>query len=186
MRNALVLVPVTLVILSLSPARPLAAGAADPSVPQTVCDVDLNVMDKDPKGLNVRATPQVLPNNVRTRIPHADWTRVHVVGMSGDWYQISNYQSFNDNGTDDDEPNDLPGSHRGWVHKSMLGDVDAFHGALMYAAPSARGKPIYHFPADEMHIDAVLGCKGKFLHVRYKGTTGWLRDVCTNERTTCV
>ncbi|HWE45143.1 MAG TPA: hypothetical protein VG407_03865, partial [Caulobacteraceae bacterium] len=114
------------VALALGPALVLSATAsvaAKAPVPLSVaCDVQLNVVDKDPKGLNVRTTPQVLPDNIRAVIPMSDWTRVHVVGMAGDWYQIDRYEVFPDNG-DDDSEHDLPGGHLGWVHKSMLGGV---------------------------------------------------------------
>ncbi|HWE48138.1 MAG TPA: hypothetical protein VG407_19125, partial [Caulobacteraceae bacterium] len=79
---------------------------------------------------------------------------------------------------------DLPGGHAGWVHKSMLGDVRAIHGSMMYAAPSDRGKYIYKFD-DETDVVA-MGCQGPFVKIQYKGTVGWSNMICSNDRTTCV
>src|ERR1700760_3568819 len=107
--------------LGLTATASVAAKAPVARKPTVACDVQLNVVDHDPKGLNVRATPEVAAGNIRTVIPLADWTRVHVVGMAGDWYQINHYDSYVDNG--DDSEHDLPGNHLGWVHKSTLGDV---------------------------------------------------------------
>ena len=180
---AAALAPVALALFAAASAAPTAGRANDPSIPATACNVSLNVIDKDPKGLNVRSTPQVLANNVRTVIAHADWTEVHVVGETGDWYQIDRFQSFND-GAEDGDPQDLPGGRRGWVHKSTLGDVRAFHGSMLYAEPNARGKYLVKF-TDEDDI-TVLGCKGDWLKARAHGATGWIHDICTNERTTCV
>jgi hypothetical protein len=171
-------------VLALAASTSVAEKAPVPLKPSVACDVRLNVVDKDPKGLNVRATPEVRSDNIRTVIPAADWIRVHVVGMAGDWYQIDHYEVFPEN-NDEDSEHDLPGGHRDWVHKSMLGGVSAMHGAMLYAAPSDRGKSIYKFGPEEYDI-TVLGCEGPFLKVRYKTTVGWTRDICTNERTTCV
>jgi hypothetical protein len=170
--------------LALTASASIAAKAPVPLQPSVACDVQLNVVDKDPKGLNVRTTPEVLPNNIRTVIRPADWIRVHVVGMAGDWYQIDRYEVFPDNGADDSE-HDLPGGHRGWVHKSMLGDVRVWHGGRMYAEPSAHGKPIYTFGPDEYDV-TVLACRGAFLQIRYRNTVGWSGDICSNDRTTCA
>ena len=151
--------------LGLAASASVAEKAPVPLKPSVACDVRLNVVDKDPKGLNVRATPEVRSDNIRTVIPAADWIRVHVVGMAGDWYQIDHYEVFPDN-NDEDSEHDLPGGRRDWVHKSKLGDVRAMHGSMMYAAPSDRGKPIYTF-ADETDV-TVLGCQGAFLKIQYK------------------
>ncbi len=170
--------------LGLAAPASVAEKAPVPLTPSVACNVRLNVIDKDPKGLNVRATPEVRSDNIRTVIPAADWIRVHVVGMAGDWYQIDHYEVFPDNG-DDDSEHDLPGGHLDWVHKSMLGGVSAMHGAMLYAAPSGRGKYIYKFGPEEQDV-TVLGCEGLFLKIQFHKTIGWINAVCTNERTTCV
>jgi hypothetical protein len=174
---------VCLTVAAVFAAAPGAVGKGPiPLKPSVECDVKLNVVDRDPKGLNVRTTPQILPNNIRTVIPLSDWTRVHVVGEAGDWYLIDGYEVFPDSGEDRDEQ--LPGGHRDWVHKSKLGGVRSVAGAMMYAEPNARGKYLIRFKPDEELV--VLGCSGAFLKVRAQGTVGWTREVCTNERTTCA
>jgi hypothetical protein len=173
---------VVLVMASgLAASASIAEKAPVPTPPTVACDVRLNVTDKDPNGLNVRKTPEVRPDNVLTVIKPEDWIRVHVTGMVGDWYQIDHYEVFPED-NDNDSEHDVA---HGWVHKSKLGEVSAQHGALLYAAPSDRGKPIYHFGPEEYDI-TVLGCQGEFLKIRYKTTVGWTNAVCTNERTTCV
>ena len=171
--------------LGLAVSASVAEKAPVPLKPSVACDVQLNVIDKDPKGLNVRATPEVLSNNIRTVIPAADWIRVHVVGMAGDWYQIDHFEVFPDDGTDDSD-HDLPGGHLDWVHKSMLGGVRAMHGGRVFAGPSESGKPVLTFSAESEQDYVVLGCQGDWLKVKFKTVTGWTREVCTNERTTCV
>jgi hypothetical protein len=136
--------------------------------------------------VNVRATPQILSNNIRTVIRHAEWSRVHVVAQAGDWYQIDSFERMNDG--QEDEQNDLPGGRRDWVHGSELGGADAKVGGFVYAAPNGRGKPIHHFTMDESKLPkvTVIGCQGQWYHVKIGGAVGWTQSVCTNQRTTCV
>jgi hypothetical protein len=169
-----------------STAAPLATPAAAASAPAHACDIKLNVIDQDPKGVNTHATPELRSDNVRTVLRHADWTRVHVIAQAGDWYQIDGYERMNDNA--DDEDGVMPGGHAAWIYKSELGDVDAQPNGMVYAQPNGRGKYLVRFPADESRLPKVevLGCQGPWYKVRASGVTGWTRDVCTNERTTCA
>jgi hypothetical protein len=154
--------------------------------PQIACDVRLNVIDHDPKGLNVRTTPEVRADNVRTVLRQADWIRVHVIGMTGDWYLIDGAERWADDNSDGDQV--MPPGRTGWVHKSKLGGVRGVGRGALYGQPNARGKPFSIFNDDESKIAAmtVLGCQGEWLHVKMGGATGWTRNTCSNQRTTCV
>ncbi len=183
--SATILAAALLTGATVGPTAGQPPAAHVPAHP-VACDVKLNVIDEDPRGVNVRTTPEVRPDNIRMVLRHADWTRVHVVAQAGDWYQIDSYERMNDGA--DDEAQQLPGGHRDWINAKELGGVDAKIGGALYAQPNARGKPLTVFSMDESKLPkiTVIGCQGTWYHVMVGHAHGWTRSVCSNERTTCV
>ena len=166
-------------------------GAASPAprpvlVPPVVaaCDLQLDVVDPDPKGMNVRARPA---GPVIARIPlAADWTQVHVTGHAGDWFRIDLAETV-----DDDAPGGMREVYRrrhGWVHASGLGmsELNTGEGTILRATPSDEAKPLLRItPDNEPKRVRVLACQGKWLQVEADGLKGWTHTWCNNQRTTC-
>jgi hypothetical protein len=172
----------------------LAAATTTPPPPHATrphrfthsCDLRLNVIDPDPKGLNVRAAPGK-PGRVIAVIPRADeWTEVHVVGQAGDWLLIDRAETV-----DDDAPEGMREVFRGggWVHSGGLGisELATGEGTVLRAAPAddaAEVKRIVDYD-DEPMRKRVLGCRGTWLEIEADGQRAFTRTWCNNERTTC-
>ena len=180
-------------LLLAATATVASPPAARPHRFTHTCDITLNIVDPDPKGLNVRAGPGKPPgaaagDNVIAVIPRAEeWTEVHVVGQAGEWLLIDRADTV-----DDDAPEGMREVFRGggWVHASGLGwsELTTGEGTVIRAAPAddaAVVKRIVDYD-DEPMEKRVLGCNGKFLRVGLdKGVEGWTDTWCNNERTTC-
>ena len=150
----------------------------------TPCDLRLDVVDPDPKGMNVRAKPA---GPVVARIPlAAEWTEVHVTGQSGDWFRIDLAETV-----DDDAPGGMRTVYRrrhGWVHGRGLGvsELNTGEGTVLRASPREDAKPLLRIGVqNEPRLVRVLGCQGTWLRVDADGLTGWTRSWCNNQRTTC-
>ena len=162
----------------------LGGGVADAAQPaERRCDVNLNVTDQDPAGLNVRSAPSGPVVGV-LKARNA-WVQVHVVGAAGDWLRIDRGRLIGDA---------LPGgekrvfSSNGFVHVSKLGVETLNPGGVLRATPSEAGRVVFKAPMDDAKIPkvVVLGCDGPFLQIRAGGVVGWTRDYCSNQYTTCA
>jgi hypothetical protein len=164
-----------------------SAGAGPPVlVPPVVvaCDLRLDVVDPDPKGMNVRAKPA---GPVLARIPlAAEWTEVHVTGYASDWFRIDLAETV-----DDDAPGGMRAVYRrrhGWVHASGLGmsELNTGEGTILRASPADSANQLRRItPDNEPKKLRVLACQGKWLRVDADGLVGWTRSWCNNQRTTC-
>jgi hypothetical protein len=150
----------------------------------TACDLRLDVVDPDPKGMNVRAKPA---GAVIARIPLADeWTEVHVTGNAGDWFRIDLAETV-----DDDAPGGMRSVYRlrhGWVHGSGLGfsELNTGEGTMLRASPSDSAKLLLRVtPDNEPRRVRVLACQGRWFRVGADAVTGWTHSWCNNQRTTC-
>lgn len=168
-----------------------AMAAANGATAQTVaCDAGLSIIDQDPAGLNVRASPGgPVIGAVKAK---ARWVDVGVTGQSKDpsgaaWARIRS-------ATLEADENDNPDGRViwkgvGWVAFSKLG-VDEFDSrARFYAAPNERAKLVLSLESygdKTAPAEAILGCDGDWLKVRIKGVVGWTHQWCTNQLTTCV
>jgi hypothetical protein len=170
----------------------LVAGSAQAATPAPLlvppvvvaCDLRLDVVDPDPKGMNVRAKPA---GPVLARIPlAAEWTEVHVTGYANDWFRIDFAETV-----DDDAPGGMRAVYRrrhGWVHASGLGmsELNTGEGTILRAAPSDSAKHLLGISStNEPKRVRVLACQGKWLRVSADDITGWTRSWCNNQRTTC-
>lgn len=165
---------------------PVASAA--PSTAATVaCDVILNVDDPDPKGLNVRAEPDAMHGKVIAVLkPDGDWTQVHVVGQRGSWLRIDHAETIDDS-AENGERSVFQGD--GWVHVSKLGISELYvgDGTVVRDRPAADGAAMLRLDSadKEPKKTTVRGCEGSYIRIDFDGKTGWTRDWCTNERTTC-
>jgi hypothetical protein len=157
----------------------LSASAAG-ATPQTICRIKANIIDPDPRGANVRATPggRVIATLKNT----ADWIEVTITGETGDWYEIVGALQ-----TDNDGPR---GDHaifqgKGYVHKSTVGLSGLMQGATIYADHDLRSRVLIT-NADGDQAAQLLGCWHDFYRVHLQKGTGWTKTVCLNEHTTCA
>jgi hypothetical protein len=184
----------TLALAALVPLLAAAAATPPPSPPSRAphrfthsCDLHLNVVDPDPKGLNVRSGPGKPPARVIAVLaPVGEWIDVHVVGQAGEWLLIDAADAI-----DDEAPEGLRELFRGggWVHVAGLGisELSVGQGTRLRAAPDAGAAVVRDIPTpeDEPKHVRVLGCRGPWLEVEADGVHGFTDTFCTNERTTC-
>jgi SH3-like domain-containing protein len=167
----------------------LAAGAAltllgaCAQAETVACDVQLNITDQDPAGLNVRAAPAgavITSLKARNR-----WVQVDVTGVDGAWARIEKATFISE-----DNAGGTVIFHRlGWVAFSKLGIEELNPQSTIFAAPRDDAQVLLRInEGDEAKIPAaeVLGCEGTWLKVRVSGKVGWTQNFCSNQFTTCV
>jgi SH3-like domain-containing protein len=167
---------------SMLAAVVLAAVASAAGAAERACDVDINVMDQDPKGMNVRATPNgAVTGALRAR---GQWIQLHVVAQDGEWMRFDNAVLYDDKFADGEGP--IKPDH-GWAHVSKLGVESFAANAEIRLAPDQASRVLANAGAnpDAQPRPVVLACTGEWLQVRWKGVTGWTRDACANQNTTC-
>jgi SH3-like domain-containing protein len=149
------------------------------------CNVAVNIADKDPAGLNVRASPGgaiITAMKAKGR-----WVRVEVTGRDGAWARIKTARLEAD---ENDSPSDkLLWKGAGWVAFSKLGVEEFDSRARFLAAPNEQAKVVLSLEGSgdaTAPAEAILGCDGHWLQVRVKGVVGWTNVWCTNQLTTCV
>jgi hypothetical protein len=151
------------------------------------CDLHLEIIDPDPRGVNVRSGPGKPPGKVIAVLaPVGEWIDVHVVGQAGDWLLIDRAAAVDDEAPDGEREVFRGG---GWLHASTLGISELWvgEGTDLRAAP-ADGAPLvkrYATPEEEPAKTRVLGCHAQWLEVEADGVRGFTRTFCANERTTC-
>jgi hypothetical protein len=152
------------------------------------CDLELNVVDPDPLGPNVRSGPSVRTGKVIARFaPQGEWTYVHVVGQAGAWFLIDRATVVDDAAPDGERVVFRGG---GWMHSSTLGfsELMTGEGTLLREAPSADAKVVRTVSMRDDQSEGrirVLGCRGKFIKVNLGDIAPWTDTWCNNERTTC-
>ena len=152
------------------------------------CDVELNVVDPDPLGANVRSGPSAKTGKVIARFaPQGEWTYVHVVGQAGAWLLIDRAVVVDDDAPDGEREIFRGG---GWMHSSTLGfsELMTGEGTLLREAPSPDAKVLRKATMDDDAAGGrirVLGCRGRFIQVDLGGSAPWTDTWCNNERTTC-
>jgi hypothetical protein len=144
--------------------------------------VKLNIIDQDPAGLNVRATPG---GSVVTALRAKDrWVQVHVTGQSGAWARIDRATFI----SEDNAGGTAVFKGVGWVAFSKLGIEALNEQAQIRAAPAPDAAVLLTMPhTDGPAVPAkALGCDGTFLKVEVSGVIGWTQSFCSNQFTTCV
>lgn len=157
-----------------APAAPAAAAA-----PAVACKVEAYVVDKDPRGLNVRDAPGPAGKVVAVIPLDGEGTTVNIAASSPNgWVQVTRAETI---------MGAVVYEGKGWVSGNMLGVSTRGYGTKgvrLYAA-ARRGKVVGTIPPeDEVR---VAGCSGDMMRVRYKNLAGWLEPdaQCPNPVTTC-
>jgi SH3-like domain-containing protein len=146
------------------------------------CDIKGYVLDNDPNGLNVRATPDKSGKILRSLIKDEDEILLDITAASGKgWVKITNVWR-----SDDDDL--FKGT--GWVFATMLATITKGYPnydspAKLYPSMSKKGKFLKQIPSESEVT--ILDCHGSWAKVSYKGTSGWLapENQCGNPLTTC-
>lgn len=170
--------------LALAAGSFLLLGLAPPPLPYETsrCDVDLNVTDKDPAGLNVRGDASTTAAVLTALKPQGEWIQVHITGQKGPWYRIDRAVAV----TDEEESGErVLFEGTGWVHGSKVGDVDLNPGAQILG--SLDGTVIRSLPLDDGKLPpfTIIGCREQYLLIEIDGRAGLTSGYCANQRTTC-
>jgi hypothetical protein len=146
-----------------------------------VCNIDVDVVDTDPHGTNVRAVPGGAVIASLTNPNVEGWVGVHITGQLGDWYEIDRARLI----TADLGPEGKMLFHgKGYLHKSVLGVSGMENDGKIYTAHDDKSRPLDLHASGDQKVE-VLGCWADFLQVRVKKGIGWTRQACTNMDTTC-
>lgn len=161
----------------------VAAGKDAPPTAGAVraCSVYAYVIDKDPKGVNVRAEP-----NGKAKILGAlrEWTELQITGVQNGWLRIAGVSYENDDGS---AREDLPQS--GWVSRRFVGTETRNYGDVseyfLHESPDEKSKRVGDPENGTMKI---VDCDGTWAKVEApNGKSGWLPSIarCANFRTNC-
>jgi SH3-like domain-containing protein len=146
------------------------------------CDISGYILDTDPNGLNIRATPDKNGKVLTRLIKGSGDISLDIIGTSGNgWVKITNAW----HGEEGDVFKDT-----GWVFANMLatgtkGYPNYNSPVKLYSAASKNSKALKEIRSEEEVI--VIDCAGKWAKVRYFKTTGWLapENQCGSPFTTC-
>ncbi len=138
----------------------------------SMCNISAYVIDKDPRGLNVRTKPNG-KSKVIGKIPfNLDGTVVDVIGVDGKWLKIGNAKNVDDENVF---------SKRGWVYAPLLAistkkddsDGDTVNA---YEMPSKGNAVIAKLPAfEEYKLESCFESWVKIVIPQEKGSIfGWL------------
>lgn len=161
---------------------------AAPARGQQVCTGNAYITDKDPKGTNVRATPDVKSTVIRVIPFNEDGVIVTLRASENGWIKISDYEPI---GGGKKKVN-------GWVSATLLGtggrSVEKI-GKVLYAEPNLSSKTQSLTQLGDLNEIGwrLLGCSGDWVHVeqRYPASkaplSGWLPgdSHCPNPVSTC-
>ncbi len=156
--------------VALSPNRPADS--------QQTCQISAYVIDKDPKGLNVRSGP----GNDRNIIGNLPTTKLAVIvnlaASQGDWVQLTKAES----------PGKIDFQGTGWVYAQLLGTSTRGYGSngvSVYSSPSTQSSTIGRIP--KTTGVKLLGCDQSWALVEHEGLKGWIAPdaQCANPLTTC-
>ena len=148
----------------------------------TRCDVEAYVIDRDPKGMNVRSGPGStytiignLPNQGVNGIS------VHITGSQGDWVRVD--LVVEEGG--EQERTFFKGE--GWLYGPLLGVDGVGGGTKLYEKAEQGSRLIGTLPGGSEGA-IVRGCRGKWTYIEYKKKRGWAAPgtLCANSLTTCV
>jgi SH3-like domain-containing protein len=156
----------------------VAAIPQNPDSSQQSCQIGAYVIDKDPKGLNVRSGPgndyKVIDNLPTTTIG----VIVGLTASQGDWVQLSKAQS----------PQKIEFQGSGWVYAPLLGTSTrgyATKSVSVYPSANTQSQAIGRIPSQRGV--KLLSCDRSWALVEYEGLKGWIAPdaQCPNPLTTC-
>ena len=148
------------------------------------CGIHGWVIDKDPKGLNVRNQPN-LNGKIIGNLPHKsneddDIIMVYITGYSNGWLKIAQAEPITGEKVFDDI---------GWISAKMVetGTQSNNNSPIpIYLAAKASSKKVGNIPGDV--TVKIAGYQCGWVKIIYKGKTGWVQEkfICGNPVTTCV
>ena len=192
--------------------REIAARASTLPAGTVPCELHAWSIDKDPKGLNVRAEPSVkarilgtLPPPLRFKgrseavvQPYSWLTEFKIIGAKDGWFLIEGAtppgQKYEDKKSyPRNHPKPYPG--RGWVHASKVGANYANGQTRMgglFQAPhiDAKWTPAKDETGSPMDLERgpkrIFACSGNWALVEsYDNVIGWWRALCSSQVTNC-
>jgi SH3-like domain-containing protein len=163
----------TLSLLALAGAAPATAQPSGAS-----CDLSAYVIDRDARGLNVRAGPSTSARVLRV-VSNEGSAVARVMGQRGAWFRVSTIT--------DAESDSILFRGDGWVHASLLGLRVANADPRLYARPSRQSRPLTRLVPEDSQV-TLVGCTGDWARVRAGNREGWLSrgGQCSNPVTTCA
>jgi SH3-like domain-containing protein len=154
--------------------------AAAPSAQNVPCELSAYVIDKDPKGLNVRSEPGSNGKIIGNLPTQNEGVMVDITACQGEWVQITN--AISDGG------GKVEFQGKGWVSAPLLGTAtkgNETNGTSLYAQADKNSKILSKLPPNR--TVKLLGGSGTWIQVEYEGKRGWLAqyDYCSNPWTSC-
>ena len=171
--------------ISKSERKPSAQGKNQvativnrPSESQQTCQISAYVIDKDPKGLNVRSGPGERYKIVGNLPTNTVGVIVNLNASQGDWVQL----------TKADSPEKTVFQGTGWVYTQLLGTSTRGYGSegvSVYPSASTESSAIGRIPPQRSV--KLLSCDQSWALVEYEGLQGWIAPdaQCPNPLTTC-
>lgn len=149
-----------------------------PSESQQTCQISAYVIDKDPKGLNVRSGPGERYKIVGNLPTNTIGVIVNLSASQGDWVQLIKA----------DSPEKTVFQGTGWVYTQLLGTSTRGYGSQgvsVYPSASTESSAIGRIPPQRSV--KLLSCTQSWAFVEYEGLKGWIAPdaQCPNPLTTC-
>ena len=149
--NLAILAGIVFSVTLTAPYPSLAAtdqrGTTKAKEEMATADINLLIMDPDPKGANVRATPNngKVIRTIPLNPPNKAFRKVRVTGQQGRWFAV-----------------ELADKTKGWMHDSTLGSV-AKGNAVLKTAPQNDASNVTTVPEGK-HL-ALSGVRGSWARV---------------------
>lgn len=149
-----------------------------PAEGQQTCQIRAYVIDKDPKGLNVRSGPGEGYKIIGNLPTNTVGVIVNLSASQGDWVQLTKAES----------PEKVEFQGTGWVYTQLLGTSSRGYGSQgvsVYPSASTQSSAIGRIPAERSV--KLLSCNQSWAFVEYEGLKGWIAPdaQCPNPLTTC-
>lgn len=145
---------------------------------QQSCNITAFVIDKDPKGLNVRSAPGESQKIIGKLPTTTIGVIVDITGSKGNWVQISRAES----------PDKVEFQGTGWVYSQLLGTSTRGYGTQgvsVYKSANTQSSVMGRIPpATGVKL---LGCSQSWALVENEGLKGWIEPEaqCGNPLSTC-
>jgi len=177
--------PKTPAVLSKSSPKPspqsknrVATIQNNPASSQRTCQISAYVIDKDPKGLNVRTNPGNDSKIIGNLPTDTLAVIVTLTAAQGNWVQLSKAQGA--------KKIEFQGS--GWVYAPLLGTSTrgyATKSVSVYPNANTQSAAIGRIPSQRG--TKLLSCDRSWALVEYEGLKGWIEpeSQCSNPLTTC-
>ena len=158
-------------------AKPVSAPP--PVDKKSGCNGEAFVVDKDPKGLNVRDKPTTKGSTVLGQLPTQVSVNVKIIRSENGWFQISEASDIDGN-------SNMPQS--GWVSGKLLGIGVRNYGPksdyFLHKDPDTNSAVVID-PGEGN--GTLVDCEGQWLKVKMGRKVGWLspEGQCPSDVTNC-